>query len=559
MKLRRVRLQRFRGIKDMTIDLGDTTVLIGENNCGKTAVLDAIRICMKHVRGNGGFAFSAHDLHLENAAADPVAADPLQVTLTFREDKEGEWSNADVRALKGFVVDHEDRYQVTLHVQAQYDATVRDYVQSTKFLDAAGNELSTTSSMVSKIQSRVSYYYLAALRDAGAHFGAKGEFWRPFLKAGNLPEEKKQEIEGLLSDLNDNIVASHESFKVAIDHLKGIQDVLPLGDGDVVSIEAVPARASDILSRARVGLGGKTGARIPVSRHGEGTQSLAVLMLFRAFIEAWPQHNPFVALEEPEAHLHPSAIRALWSTVEKLSGQKLVTTHSGDLLSEIPVEELRRLHRGPNGIECRRLQATTLSATQKRKFDFHVRHSRGELLFARCWLLVEGETEQVLIPEIARAMGKSFAQSGVRCVPYRQADIELFLKVANDFGIAWCVMPDDDAQGKKDLVKVRANLAGQVEAEVLFVPPQADMEQVLCAAGFGAVYEKRTSAQKLQNHPITAQKGTPDYWSQLLCCMEKGYKTAAPHEIIEAIGKGAEVPSFLKTVVSGAIALAEKH
>lgn len=41
MKLRKIRIQNFRGIKDLEIDIDDTTVLIGENNSGKTAILDA--------------------------------------------------------------------------------------------------------------------------------------------------------------------------------------------------------------------------------------------------------------------------------------------------------------------------------------------------------------------------------------------------------------------------------------------------------------------------------------------------------------------------------------
>ena len=80
--------------------------------------------------------------------------------------------------------------------------------------------------------------------------------------------------------------------------------------GDVVSIEAVPGRMFDMLAKAEIHLGTITGAKVPVGKHGEGTQSLAVLMLFSAFLDTWPSGAPIVALEEPEAHLHPSAVRA---------------------------------------------------------------------------------------------------------------------------------------------------------------------------------------------------------------------------------------------------------
>jgi putative ATP-dependent endonuclease of OLD family len=93
------------------------------------------------------------------------------------------------------------------------------------------------------------------------------------------------------------------------------------------------------------------GAKIPLFRHGEGTQSLAILMLFQAFIASKlsntfaPESMPILALEEPEAHLHPSAIRCLAQYLEEISGQVLVTTHSGDLVSRVPILSIRRLYK----------------------------------------------------------------------------------------------------------------------------------------------------------------------------------------------------------------------
>ena len=52
---------------------------------------------------------------------------------------------------------------------------------------------------------------------------------------------------------------------------------------------------------------------------------------------------PIVALEEPEAHLHPSAVRALWGIVCGITGQKLISTHSGVLLIRTSTSTIRRL------------------------------------------------------------------------------------------------------------------------------------------------------------------------------------------------------------------------
>ena len=72
-------------------------------------------------------------------------------------------------------------------------------------------------------------------------------------------------------------------------------------------------------------------------------------MLFSAFLDSWPSGAPIVALEEPEAHLHPSAVRALWGVVGDIAGQKLISTHSGDLLSEVDIHQVCRLAKTPAG------------------------------------------------------------------------------------------------------------------------------------------------------------------------------------------------------------------
>ena len=96
------------------------------------------------------------------------------------------------------------------------------------------------------------------------------------------------EIERKIREVNDLVVNSHDSFRQVHDGLRQVQDVVPLTSGDGVSIEAVPGRIFDMLAKAQITLGSVTGARIPLNRHGEGTQSLSVLMLFTAFLEAWP-------------------------------------------------------------------------------------------------------------------------------------------------------------------------------------------------------------------------------------------------------------------------------
>jgi recombinational DNA repair ATPase RecF len=56
MRLHRIQIDNFRGITSLDLTLGDTTVLIGENNTGKTAVLDALRFALREVKLRRGCA-----------------------------------------------------------------------------------------------------------------------------------------------------------------------------------------------------------------------------------------------------------------------------------------------------------------------------------------------------------------------------------------------------------------------------------------------------------------------------------------------------------------------
>jgi putative ATP-dependent endonuclease of OLD family len=296
--------------------------------------------------------------------------------LTFREDVPGDWNDDQVARLnraKILQADANGAAMVILKVEAHFDTTAHDFVQDWNFLNVAGAPLNVPDTAMMTLQNEVSYYYIAALRDAAKHFDAKGTFWRPFLKESKLTPAKRTEIEAKLSEVNELIISSHSSFSQVVSRLKEVQQVVSMvGGDDVVSVDAVPSRLFDMLAKAQVNLNTGTGAKVPVGRHGEGTQSLSVLTLFNAFLEAWNKGNPIVALEEPEAHLHPSAVRALWQLIERIPGQKIISTHSGDLLSEVPPDSIIRLARTATGVKAwiqnRNANSTSISVTLAANF-----------------------------------------------------------------------------------------------------------------------------------------------------------------------------------------------
>lgn len=528
MKATTLRIENFRGIKCLALDLDEITVLIGENNSGKTAVLDALRICLKDLGPHRRAVFNALDFHLTDAAAEPASADPIRIEITFSERSRGEWDDKLVRRLNrdGVVqVDDDECSHVILRVTCEQDPASPGFVTDWAFLNLDREALTTVGDRVlTGLQQEVSYFYLQALRDARHHFGERGPFWRPFLKDTQLTMEKKAEIEEKIRQVNDLVVSSHDSFGRVHEGLRLVQDVLPISTRDVVSIEAVPGRIFDMLTNARVNLEAVGGAKIPVGHHGEGTQSLAVLTLFAAFLKAWPTGAPIVALEEPEAHLHPSAIRALQRLVCRFPGQKLISTHSGELLAETEIHQIRRLARTRDGVQSYRISPDLLSPEEKRKFTYHIRQTRGELLFARCWLLVEGETESWVFPAAARAMDLDLHREGIRIVTYRHSDVGLLAKIANELGIAWFCVGDDDKEGKNTRQKLGEHLRSAAEADRMAFPYK-NIEVHLLGSGYGRIYDKLMPEQNRDK--IKSEMGDPGYWTEYARNFPRKSKTQA--------------------------------
>ena len=99
MKLREVRVQNFRCLADVTIPIGDMTVLVGANNSGKTAFLDALRIALSGNRTHRRTLFDEYDYHMTKAGDSPQTSQGIVIELWFREDAPDEWPDSLLQAL----------------------------------------------------------------------------------------------------------------------------------------------------------------------------------------------------------------------------------------------------------------------------------------------------------------------------------------------------------------------------------------------------------------------------------------------------------------------------
>ena len=565
MHLAKISIENFRGFERIDIDLDTTTVLIGENNTGKSSILEAIRFCLSKPLSRRGNPFEDHDYFLSNNKSRPGDAGKLVITVDFSETKQGEWIPDIVQALPDVAVLHGPLYHVTFRLTSEYDKSVSEFITDWDFLDPIGRPIpkGKRAQVLVMLQQLNPVHYLSALRDAAREFSSRSTFWAPFLRSPSMTPADQARLEKELAALNEKILKAEPRLKGVVDTLAKAQKLVRLGVTDTVSIEALPTRVWEMLSRAQVNVAGITGANLPLSRHGAGTQSLSVIFLFQAFLESGlggvdPLSAPILEIEEPEAHLHPSAVRVLWRSLEGIKGQKVVASHSGDLLSEAPLHSLRRLYRKSGRIEVGRLQGNTLSQDEERKIHFHIRRTRGELLFARCWLLVEGETEYWVFSECARILGIDLEEEGIRIVEYSQVGAASFVKLSNDLGIEWFCVCDGDSQGKATRKAVGGLLTGRAEKDHILELSEANIELLLCKAGCGSVYEANVAAQKRPK--LTAKPADPQYWNQVLDCQPDKFKIPCAIKAVTEIAKKGKtgVPKELATIIRESVKLATK-
>lgn len=558
MKISKVRIKDFRGVSDLELQLDETTVIFGANNTGKSTVLAAIHAVLSRAAGRKSGIFSEYDYRLDGDGV-PTDSPPIEITLTFTEGEADEWPDAKVQQLGNVVGISPNGLQiVALKVTGKYDDALDMFTSNFEFLDPAGNPLPPNGTAVRRLQQIIPAFYLAALRDAGKEFRAGAPFWGPFVKALKIDPSVRQQIEDQIAALNQQVLDAHEGFETVKQSLSKSAKLVPLGGGDApVSIEALPNRVFDILAKTQVLLSGASGAALPLAQHGEGTQSLAVMCLFDAFLDArligefGEGAVPILTLEEPEAHLHPAAARAAGRMLADFAGQKIVTTHSGDLLAAVSLTSLRRLRRVDGQIRVFQVREADFGVEELKRLDHHVRRHRGGFLFAKVWILVEGETDETVVQEAARILGHDLFAEGVCCFKFTELGVAAFIKLADQFGIHWIVMADGDPAGTDYVNSARALLGGRPEADHIAQLPACDIETYLCLQGYGYLYAATVSPQKSATHPNPHAVGSSEYWEHVVNKLQpksgKPTRIIAVSEAIEANG-AASMPAYLKSL-----------
>ena len=488
MHLERVEIVGFRGINRLSLMLEQNNVLIGENAWGKSSLLDALTLLLSpefdlyhFVRED--FWFPPGDIQGRERH--------LHIILTFRENEPGRHRVRRYRPLSNCWVPCEDGYQRVFY-RLEGELTDDDSVMTLRsFINGEGEALDLDD-IDELARHLVRLMPVLRLRDA--------RFMRR-IHNGTVPHSPQIEITARQLDFLSRELVHHPQNLTDSQIRQGLSAMVQLLEHYFAEQSSAQSRNRlmrrhshdeqrswrylDIINRMIDKPGGRSHRVILLGLFSTLLQAKGTVRLDR-------DARPLLLIEDPETRLHPIMLSVAWHLLNLLPLQRITTTNSGELLSLTPVEHVCRLVRESSRVSAWRLGPGGMNAEDSRRIAFHIRFNRASSLFARCWLLVEGETETWVINELARQCGHHFDAEGVKVIEFAQSGLKPLIKFARRMGIEWHVLVDGDEAGKKYAATVRGLLNDDkmLERDHLTVLPAMDMEHFMYRQGFDDVYHR---------------------------------------------------------------------
>ena len=491
MFLEKIDITGFRGLSKLSVSLGQTTALIGENTWGKSSLLRALWSLMGH--DEIPYQFVAEDFY--RAACDGINDQELAIRLTFREHRPGisQHSQRLNRLSAIWTRHHMDMFH-RIHYVAKARLQTGGVITEHYFEDAHGSRIpdENTDELIRLLSSMNP---VLRLRDSRSISGLSG----PTVESDNYIED--------ISDLLQDCTPERQQHIT-----EGVYAAEYLLDRYFMNVPRRSKRSQRDIINQPGALHGLTDWHDLLRNMDNDTMQQVLSRIGHALLAAHSgrdlenEARPIYILEDPESRLHPTMMSIAWGLIQQLPGQKILTTNSGDLLATLPLGQVRRLVRVNGTTHSYLMDENRFSADDLRKITFHVRINRPMSLFARCWLLVEGETELWLLSELAQLCGYHLPGEGVRIIEYAQCGFSPLIKLANDLGINWHMLADGDEAGIRYIHGARRLLTDEHQRNGssgggLTLLPNRDIEHFLYMHGFADVYRREAVLRDLRNLP----------------------------------------------------------
>ncbi len=421
MYLQRVAVENFRIFDRLQVELNKTlNVIVGENNSGKTALVDAIRYTLSSRSGEwlrilesdfrrGKTKFSIQ-LRFADLSAQQAAA--FLEHLTF-EDVGGE-------RLPFLYINL---------VSELTDQVVRGSRQIRS--DLRSGATGEGPSIEREARDYLSATYLRPLRDAEAELsGGRGSRLAQVLHAAESFRNTAH-VDNLLTaviEANVAILANPgiaDSLTRIGNQLKGLDFANTPLNPIIEIVGGVDLAALGQIERKQMLRAVLERLQLLIDQNermqGLGYSNLLFMATELLLLEQEQDDFPMLLIEEPEAHLHPQlqmkflkAIREDFGGPAKPALQSILTTHSPNLASKADLQSLILMSNG-RAFSLRK-GLTELEDDDYGFLEKFLDVTKANLFFAKAVVIVEGDGENILLPTIAKLLGKPFDDYGVSIV-----------------------------------------------------------------------------------------------------------------------------------------------
>ena len=488
MYISHITIKGFRNFKDAEVEFNDgINILIGHNNAGKTNLLKALQLVIEpHYRYR---RLNVNDfcknITLENLKSQSPS---VTISVTFKDSRiKYNEQEEDLRVIANWLTDMENGYTAMLtyrfylpaekedeyktamadvaDLKAGWSVLENDFLRYYVYKLLAGSLDAPVQPEMDKLD-RFDFQFLGAMRNVedDMFYGRSSmlkDVLRFFIDYGiktnedKTKEEKETELKEIRKNFGEN--ASNLMISLLGRLSEGKDVMLDYAHETGASFNnALPDFKSilteqDLFSALKLIIKYGEDIEISATHNGLGYNNLIYMSLLLAKMQADADGSymgdnakvyPILAIEEPEAHLHPAMQYKFLKFLDKnlkvdhKVRQIFITTHSSQITATVKLDDIICLHKGEDGSTnvCYPSKVFSDSAEDKKSKNYVQRFldaTKSDMLFAQKVILVEGIAEDLLMSTLAHYDGKSLEDQHVAVVNMNGRYFDHFIKLFN--------------------------------------------------------------------------------------------------------------------------------
>jgi putative ATP-dependent endonuclease of OLD family len=420
MRISQLTIKNFRGILDGEVRFDGHSVLVGDNNSGKSTVLEAIDLVLGPERLARHSAIDEHDFYAGNyidaeKKPIPITVEVVVIELTdeqqiyFRDHLEW-WDTETKSVLAGPPAEDTDKPTVlpALRVgfEGHYDEEEDDFVADTHFMSPT-NDDGSRDRFKTPDKRQCGFLFLRTIRTGSRALSLeRGSLLDIVLK---LQEKRLTMWEDVLDELRQLAVADQPELgltSILSQVQESIKSLVPADWGDQPHLRVSDLTRENLRKTLTVFLA--TGAKrpdgtphaAPFQHQGTGTINALVLALLSMIADL--KQNVIFAMEEPEIAIPPHTQRRIVDSVRRKSSQALFTSHSPYVLEQFSPAQIVTIQRHEGTLQG--IPATYPPTIKPKAYRDEMRRRFCESLLSRRVLIAEGRTEYDALPAAARRL-----------------------------------------------------------------------------------------------------------------------------------------------------------